>query len=162
MKVKSSPHLLFFLRIWVGLIFAFAGYSKLMEPVENFRGMLAEYGVIPYALLPVIAASVPWLEFIFGIFMILGFAVPFTSLGLAFFCLCFLVVIGSSDVLLNSASSQCGCFGINGPVHLTVWQVFIMDFINLIIAGLIFLEKKTIWSLDSLLASSKDHDPSKA
>lgn len=152
MKGKSNPYLIVLLRVWIGLIFAFAGYSKLMEPVENFRGMLAEYGVIPYSMIPLVAATTPWLEFVFGIFMILGFAIPLTSAVLAFFCLCFMLVIGSSNILLDNAGSQCGCFGQNGPVHLTVWQVFIMDFINLIIAGKIFLDKKSIWSLDCLLA----------
>ncbi len=155
MNRESNPHIMFFLRIWIGLIFAYAGFSKLMEPIENFRGMLAEYQVIPYSFLTIVSLTVPWMEFLFGIFMLLGFILPLTSAALAFLCLCFLLVIGSSSMLLDNAGSNCGCFGQNGPIHLAVWQVFIMDFINLIIAGKIFLQKKALWSLDGLLAPKR-------
>ena len=153
MKWKPSPFLTFLFRIWIGLVFAYAGYLKLMEPVENFRGMLAEYQVLPYASLHIVAAVVPWMEFLSGIFMILGLAVPLASFVMAFLCLGFLIVIGSSNVLFDSASKECGCFGQSGPIHLTVWQTFILDLINLAVAGKIFLEKKTILSLDGLLGS---------
>ncbi len=151
MKLQSNPHLVFFLRIWIGLIFAFAGYSKLMEPVENFRGMLAEYQVLPYGSLSIVASIVPWLEFISGVFMILGFAIPLAAAAMIFLNLGFLIVVGSSSLILNAANSTCGCFGQNSPIHLTLWQVFLLDFIDLIIAGKLFLGKKTIWSLDNLL-----------
>lgn len=126
-----------------------------MEPIENFRGNLAEYEVIPYALLPLVALTVPWAEFLSGVFMILGLALPLTALVQGFMCFSFLVVLGSSHVLLDSINKECGCFGLNSPIRLTVWQVFIMDFINLAIAVKLFGEKKTILSLDGFLAKDK-------
>ena len=157
-KAKSILSLLF--RIWIGLIFAYAGYSKLLEPIENFRGSLAEYQVIPYSWLTFVSLIVPWIEFISGIFMILGLIIPFTAVVQAWMCFCFLTVIGSSHILLDSINKECGCFGLTSPIRLTVWQVFIMDFINFVIALKLFNEKKTIWSLDGILAPKRKENTS--
>ncbi len=151
MNSKHTPLFLFLSRLFIGLIFAYAGFTKLMEPVENFRGMLAEYRVLPYPAVQFLAVTVPWFEFFLGVFIILGFAIPWTSFGLFLMCLGFLTVLGASDVLLESAGKECGCFGQSGPIRLTVWQVFIMDLINAGIALKLFFAKKTPLSLDGLL-----------
>lgn len=152
---KSAPILTLLFRIWIGFIFAYAGYGKLMEPVANFRGSLTEYQVIPYAWLTFISLTVPWIEFISGVFMILGLALPLTAFIQAGMCFCFLTVIGSSQMLLESAGKECGCFGLTSPVRMTVWQVFIMDIINFAVAIKLMAEKKTILSLDGFLSKGK-------
>lgn len=152
---KSAPVLNLLFRVWIGFIFAYAGYGKLMEPVANFRGSLAEYQVIPYAWLTFISLTVPWVEFISGVFMILGLALPLTALVQAGMCFCFLTVIGSSQMILESAGKECGCFGLTSPIRLTVWQVFIMDIINFAIAIKLMMDKKTILSLDGFLSKEK-------
>lgn len=126
-----------------------------MEPVANFRGSLAEYQVIPYAWLTFISLTVPWIEFISGVFMILGLALPLTALVQAGMCFCFLTVIGSSQMILESAGKECGCFGLTSPIRLTVWQVFIMDIINFAIAIKLMMDRKTILSLDGFLSKEK-------
>ncbi len=152
---KASSALSLFFRIWIGFIFAYAGYSKLMEPIENFRGSLAEYEVLPYAWLTFVSLTVPWVEFISGVFMIAGLALPLTALVQAGMSICFLTVMGSSHILLDSINKECGCFGLTSPIRLTLWQVFIMDFINLVIALKLFTEKKTILSLDGFLGNDR-------
>ena len=147
--MKSSPWFGFWGRLFIGVIFAYAGFSKLTEPVENFRGMIAEYQVIPYHWVPAVAHVLPWLEFVGGVFLILGYAIPFSSLVLVFLSLGFLLVLGASNVLFDSASKTCGCFGQNGPVQLTVWQVFCLDLINLALGLKIFVMKRTPLALDN-------------
>ena len=147
--MKSNPWLGFIFRIFIGFIFAYAGFSKLMEPVENFRGMIAEYQVLPYGMVPVLAAVLPWMEFLAGVFMLLGFAIPFTAFILGGLSLSFLIVLGASHVLLDEGSKNCGCFGQNGLIHLTVRQVFAMDLINLAIAFKLFSMKRTPLALDN-------------
>ena len=145
------PSLLLFGRIFLGLIFAYAGFSKLMEPVENFRGAVAQYEVIPYALTPVIAAVLPWFEFVFGSFMILGFATRLAVFVLGALSLGFLLVLGSSHVLLGASPLSCGCFGANSPIHLTVRQVFLLDLVDLFLAFKLYSQKSHSFSLDALL-----------
>jgi uncharacterized membrane protein YphA (DoxX/SURF4 family) len=125
----NKKYLLILFRILTGIIFAYAGFSKLIEPYENFRGMINHYEVIPYAWSSPVALILPWFEFVFGIFMILGYFPKMTSLVLAGLSLSFLLVLGASNVLLEEAGKDCGCFGQMGPIHLKVWQVFIMDMV---------------------------------
>ncbi len=93
-KISVPPFFWVFARVFVGLVFAYAGFSKLTEPLANFQGVIAEYRVIPYGWTPAIAMGMPWLEFIFGIFMILGYAPRVTASVLFFLCFGFLVVLG--------------------------------------------------------------------
>lgn len=139
------------LRILAGLIFAYAGFSKLIEPYENFRGMINHYELFPYSWSTPIALILPWFEFIFGIFMILGYLPKMTSLVLAGMSLSFLVVLGASNALLDDAGKDCGCFGQMGPIHLKVWQVFIMDILLMGFCLFASTLKKHPFSLDSLL-----------
>ena len=152
---KSSPAIGWFAaRLFLGLVFGYAGFSKLIEPVENFRGAIAGYQIIPYGWTAFIAAGMPWLEFIFGVFMILGYAPRLSALILFFLSFGFLVVLGASRALLDPMAKDCGCFGERGLIHLTVRQVFVLDSVNLLAALKLFLRKDDPWSMDAWLRKS--------
>lgn len=148
--IKISDFLWFLARIFVGLVFAYAGFSKLMEPAANFRGVLTQYEVIPYALVPTIAVIFPWLELVFGVFLILGYAPRVSALILAGFSFIFLIVLGSSKLMLGSVPISCGCFG-EGGIHLTVRQVFFLDLIDAVLAIRLFQKKEHPLSLNRWL-----------
>ncbi len=134
----------------MGCVFAYAGYAKLIEPIENFRGNLTHYGVIPYALVPAIALILPWLELIFGSFLILGYAPKLSASVLGVFSLIFIGVIISSWVVAGSDMATCGCFG-QGGLQLTPQQIFVLDLIDLALAVGLIRQKQFPWSLDALL-----------
>ena len=149
--MKSLPPFVWFsARLFLGFVFAYSGFSKLMEPVENFRGVIAQYQVVPYSFVPFIAITFPWIEFIFGTFLILGFAPRISALVLALLSFTFLIVLGSSNILLGQAPMSCGCFGESG-IHLTVRQVFFLDIFDLAIGFKLYSIKEHPWSLDNWL-----------
>jgi len=78
-------------RFFLGGIFFYAGFSKLIEPVENFRGIIAEYQVIPFELIGPVAYNLPWIELVAGFFLILGFLPRLSALLLGFISFSFLV-----------------------------------------------------------------------
>ncbi len=140
-------------RIFMGTVFAYAGYTKLMEPYENFRGAIAHYEVIPYALTGPIARALPWFELFFGVFLILGYLPRISALTLAFFSLVFLVIMGASNVLFDSGGKDCGCFGEGGLIHLTVHQVFFLDILNFFLGLKLYSLKDHAFSLHRRLAA---------
>ncbi len=140
-------------RIFMGTVFAYAGYAKLMEPYENFRGAIAHYEVIPYVLTGPIARILPWFEIFFGVFLILGYLPRVSALALAFFSFCFLIVLGSSNVLFEGGGKDCGCFGENGPIHLTVQQVFFLDLLNFFLGVKLYSLKEHPLSLERWLTA---------
>ena len=153
--MKSNYYPWLIARIFVGLVFAYAGFTKLTEPIENFRGAIAQYEIIPYDWITVIAFVMPWVEFLAGIFMMIGYAPRLSSFVLAANSLSFLIILGSSDALLDSAKTDCGCFGQNSFIHLTVRQVFLLDLTNFFLAIKLFSIKTHPLSLDQWLSSPK-------
>ena len=145
----------FVVRVFVGFVYAYAGFTKLIEPIENFRGSIMEYEFFPLALVPVIAHVIPWFEFIMGVFLLLGYAPKLSANAIALLSVGFVLLLASSDVLLKEGSKFCGCFGQNALIKLTVRQVFVMDcmifFASLKMASL----KKHIWSLDAVLVQKR-------
>ena len=65
---EKTYRILFLGRVCLGLVFAYSGFTKLMEPVENFQGGMAAYEIIPYVVIPFLARVIPWIEFVFGVF----------------------------------------------------------------------------------------------
>ena len=150
MKWNSDPKLWCVVRIFIGLIFAYGGLSKLLEPSANFEASLMKYGVFPPHWVPWIARTVPWLEWIFGSFFILGYLPSFAGIGLAFLSLSFLMTLGSSRLFLSSGDTDCGCFGAGG-LHLSLHQVFLLDLLNFAASLRLIFMTDFPFSLHSLL-----------
>ncbi len=151
MKKDSSEFLWVMARILLGLLFAYAGAAKLLEPTANFESVLLRYGVFSPQWIPWIARGVPWLEWLLGGFLVVGYAPRWASGGAAFLALAFLVTLGSSEILLKSGGSDCGCFGQSGFLHLTVRQIFVVDLVSFAVALRLFFSKSFPGSVHVLL-----------
>lgn len=137
-----------FIRILIGAILAYAGFTKLMDPIENFRGVIAQYHVIPYAFVPLVAAVMPWVEFLTGVLMILGYAPRWVSAAAAILHFGFLMVMASSPSFFTSGGQDCGCFGEGSLIHLSVRQMFLIDSINFVLSIRLAMLKHHAFSLD--------------
>ncbi len=133
-------------RLFLGGIFIFAGFLKLSQPVEIFRGMIASYGVIPYLWIGPIAHISPWFEFIAGIFLVVGYFPRGSAIVLGALCVSFIGLIGWSK-LNGTLPANCGCFG--EGIHMTPYQMVILDFLNALLACRLFQIKKHFWCLAS-------------
>lgn len=138
-------------RISVGLIFVYAGLTKLLEPAANFEAVLLKYGVFAPPWIPLLARAVPWLEWILGAFLIVGYAPRLTASSSSLLCLAFLVTLGGSRLLLTSGNADCGCFGQGGLLHLTVRQIFLVDLLSLGILLQVAGLKEYPWTIHGLL-----------
>ena len=143
----------FLSRLWVGGVFAFSGFAKLAEPVENFRAAVVGYAVFPYDWTLPIAFVLPWLELVFGIFLIVGYAPRFSAWVLSLLALSFLVLLGMSFLKTGHLPADCGCFGKSG-LTLSGSQVAILDSVNFLLAGRLSFLKSHWLSLDSRLRQS--------
>lgn len=126
-------------RCLVGVIFAYAGLSKLLEPVQNFEAAILEYQVLPYDWARPIAYGMPWLELIFGTFLILGFLPRVSALALSLFSLSFVLLIAVSFIKTGVFPENCGCFG--KGIQLAPYQVVVLDSLIFILGLKIFLRK---------------------
>ncbi|MDP3980864.1 MAG: MauE/DoxX family redox-associated membrane protein [Chlamydiota bacterium] len=140
----------FIARIAVGVMMAYPGFSKLMEPVENFVAIINNYGVVPHVLILPIAYVLPWIEWICGCLLIFGYMTHRMAIALAVLCFGFVMLIASALVTGVSPDIDCGCFGESGG-HFNLWQVLIFDSVYLLILLRLFFLKHFSFSLDSLL-----------
>jgi uncharacterized membrane protein YphA (DoxX/SURF4 family) len=151
MMSEKSYKILFLGRMFLGLVFAYSGFTKLMEPVENFQGGMAAYEIIPYAVIPFLARMIPWIEFFFGSFLILGYLPRVSALVLAFMSWSFVLLILTTRIVTGSLPADCGCFGEGSLIHLNPYQVLIMDVCNTLIGIRLALFKIHPFSLASFL-----------
>ncbi len=151
-KIKSlvMPFVWVLARLFLGSIYLYAGYSKLIQPVANFRGLLREYTILPAVLVPFLAWLTPWIEVIAGLCLILGFLTRLSALGLSLLSLVFLVVLALSQWLLGTLPESCGCFG--EGIQLTVAQVMWLDLFNFALGLALFFRRRHLWTLDARLS----------
>ena len=148
---EKSYKILFLGRIFLGLIFAYSGFTKLMEPVENFQGAMNAYEIIPYAIIPLLAHVIPWIEFLFGVFLIVGYLPRASAFVLATMSLSFVLLILATRFMTGALPADCGCFGEGSLIHLKPGQVFFMDICNTAIGLRLALYNNHSFSLSAAL-----------
>jgi len=148
---EKNYKVLFLGRLFLGLVFAYSGFTKLMEPVENFQGGMAAYEIIPYAVIPCLARVIPWIEFFFGAFLILGYLPRISALVLAIMSWSFVLLILTTRIVTGALPVDCGCFGEGSLIHLKPLQVLALDIGNTLIGIRLALLKTHPFSLAALL-----------
>jgi putative oxidoreductase len=114
MKLPSSRMETIFnlaLRLILGAIFIFAGVLKIYQPAK-FALDIANYRLLPHELINMFAITLPWVEVLAGLFLILGIWLkPSALLVLAMTMMFFFAI---SSALARGLNIECGCFGTVG------------------------------------------------
>ncbi len=148
---EKNYKLLFAGRVFLGLVFVCSGFIKLMEPIENFRGAMTAYDVIPSVVIPVLAQVIPWAEFVFGFFLVAGYLPRISAGVLAGLSWSFVLLILITKTMTGSLPKDCGCFGEGSFLHLKPLQVVFLDVFNTLIGIKLALTKNHPFSLASIL-----------
>ncbi|HOV86743.1 MAG TPA: MauE/DoxX family redox-associated membrane protein [Syntrophobacteraceae bacterium] len=132
-RIVTSEYLAFVLRIYVGYFFIYASMSKIPYPAQ-FAEATANYRIIPYWLLNSGAVFLPWIEFVAGLFLIIGFMSRASVVLIG----CMLVMFNVM-VLINmywGAPISCGCYDTVGePIG---WKKILENAVMLVFAVQIF------------------------
>ena len=107
MNFIRSLNLPLLCRIILGIIFIYASYEKILDPV-GFSKNIHNYHITPIAIENLAALIIPWLELIIGVFLIFGlFLEGTTSITIAL--LIFFIFI-LSQAVFRGIDVHCGCF----------------------------------------------------
>jgi len=140
--------LLLITRFVTGSLFVIAGWSKLSRPVQEFQYVIESYQIFPNFVIPVMAHVVPWVEFILGAFLILGYLRRLSAGILSVLCAGFIGLL-TSAVVRGIDLGNCGCFG--ESIHLTPLQALGVDTCLLIALLYLVMNKKRVLDLDEWL-----------
>src|SRR5690625_1250968 len=135
-----------FARIFVGVLFIFSGFVKMVDPL-GFSYKLGEYlgpavfdiGFLePHSL--VLAVVLVIFELLLGVMLLLGYAMNFTRWSLLLMIV-FFTFLTFYSAYFNKVT-DCGCFG--DAIPLDPWESFFKDVILLVLIILIFIKSHYI------------------
>ena len=123
-------------RLILALVFVYAGAVK-MQDVVAFAGHVAAYQILPYAVNYMVAATLPYVEFLAGIMLLLNIRIRSALVTVGGMTLLFMVALIS--VLLRGLEIDCGCFDPGGGQDVTAGIALLRD------VGLMGLVVLTWW-----------------
>lgn len=125
------------LRVLLGAVFLVSGFQKLTTPYQNFAAVIEKFDLLPASAVPVLAQTLPWAEFILGVFLVLGLWERLSLAGLWAMNTVFIAAIVSA-LARKLPIESCGCFGEAVPLTLpkilaldvSLWAFFLLFFLT--------------------------------
>jgi putative oxidoreductase len=105
--VVTSPYLALVLRVYVGYFFISSSVSKIPYPAQ-FVEAAAAYQIIPYWFVNFGAILLPWIEFVSGLFMIIGLRTKAAAIVVCLMLMMFTAMIATN--MYWGISISCGCY----------------------------------------------------
>lgn len=139
MKNNFLGILLFVIKLTLGVTFIYSSYHKIADPAQ-FAKILYGYAMFPGASINILAITVPFVELIAGVTLILGMFQRSALLIINGLLLVFILMIGFN--LLRGHQFDCGCFAFSNQPH-TLSNIYLLIRDFLLLASGIFLLKKT-------------------
>jgi len=145
--IVTDKRVVLIFRLILGVTFVYASLDKIAHP-EQFAKIVYNYKILPSFLINVFAVTLPWVEFLAGLFLILGIFCESASLLISFLLVIFLIAISTN--VLRGVNLNCGCFSTNPAEKKEGISLLFRDFIFLFMGLMIFFFNKGFATLSSL------------
>jgi putative oxidoreductase len=111
-------------RLFLALVFVYAGAVKIQDVIA-FAGHVAAYQILPYAMNYLVAATLPYVEFLAGVLLFLNVRVRPSLVVIGGMTLVFMAALVS--VLLRGLVIDCGCFDPAGGQDVSAGMALLRD-----------------------------------
>lgn len=134
-------------RLALALTFVYAGAVK-MQDVVAFAGHVAAYQILPYAMNYLVAATLPYVEFLAGLLLLLNARVRPALVVVGGMNLVFMLALLS--VLVRGLDIDCGCFNPGGGQDVSAAVALLRDVGLMVLVGLVWwLRARGAWRVAS-------------
>ncbi len=135
------------MRIIIGCFFIFSGFEKLTKPYQNFLYVVQSYEIVGKPIDQMVAILFPWVEFVAGVFLVLGLWLRVSLKLVVGLLLAFMITVSQAIIRMLPITS-CGCFG--ESLSLPLPAVLLLDSCLLLTTSMLyrFCEKTARFSLD--------------
>ena len=130
----THPTTAFVLRIVLGCVFIYASLDKINHP-DLFAEAVYNYQLLPEMAVNLVAISLPWLELLSGILLVLGLWKEGSILILSGLMVVFIGALGIN--LARGLDVHCGCFITQSTDPITILTLF-RDSLFLLVAFYLF------------------------
>jgi uncharacterized membrane protein YphA (DoxX/SURF4 family) len=134
---KITPGLATLLRLGLGAIFIYASLDKIAHPAA-FATAIGHYRMLPYFLVALMAAMLPWLELLCGLALILNRWTAGAALLIAGMNMIFIIAIATA--MARGLDISCGCFSTGGAGSRVGLARLTEDLFFLLTAGWLYLK----------------------
>ena len=107
-------------RLSLSIVFFLAAWPKIVDPA-GFATDIENYAIVPKVLVNLMALTLPWVEFMAALALVLGTVAEFKSgsplaRGAALLCLVLLgiFIVAIASAVYRDLDITCGCFGHSG------------------------------------------------
>ena len=141
------PWVAVLMRLLIGGVFVFSGFSKLLLHHAEVVALVQQYQMLPGWLVSITAMFLPWIEVGSGTALLIGFCTTPAALLIAVQLLSFsalMIVVLAAGILIT----DCGCFGHLGLPE-TPLQVLVRDLIMLVLLVPVFWRQRDALGLDA-------------
>lgn len=139
----KNKYVLFICRVIIAFIFIYAGAEKISNP-ESFAVSISNYKILPTSIINIFAITLPWIELVSGVLLLLGISVKENSIiNLSLLFVFTLAIIIS---IFRGLNIDCGCFGADNKIGLLkLFENSLMIFSTFLLAmyGSDFLKLKS-------------------
>jgi len=137
MRLLANKKVLLVVRWILALVFLYAGIGKIINPAD-FAQDIDNYRILPYLLVTLMAAILPWIEVICGLLLLLGKWNLGTSFTVAGMNVVFIIAISSA--MARGLDISCGCFASFGEGAKAGFPKIFEDLFLLAGSALIFFD----------------------
>jgi len=139
----AHPWLTIRVQLALGIFFVAASLPKLVDP-PSFAHMIYNYRIVPGALVNLMALTMPWIELLSGLALILGIWKDAARTIIAALLLVFIVAI-SVNLARNNAI-DCGCFDVTAAGKSHEERIADMHFVVFRDLGMLLMCAQLWWA----------------
>jgi len=139
----SHPWLTVRVQIALGVLFIAASLPKIADP-PSFAHMIYNYRIVPGSLVNLMALTMPWIELLCGVALVLGIWRRSATIVIAILLAVFITAISVN--LVRGNPIDCGCFNVADAGKTIEQQFADMHWVVIRDLGMLVMVAQILWA----------------